>query len=189
MRWREPCENRFSQSFDAALPIACSTTGDTGVKAITLSRLTGGRTISVVVRKMHAVNEIAERPFIINSAAFFRPVRCGNGQCQSTARCESAAHRHALRRTHGDEVVEDAVHDLFIERRRVSEGGEVIFERLGFHATGGRHVFDHDLGVIRLAGYRTDRGKILRVHPHHIATAGMAVWKGLQNFHRWHLRK
>jgi len=45
---------------------------------------------------------------------------------------------HAAGFAHGDQVVEDAIHDLFIERGRVAKRGEVIFQGFRLHAFDGR---------------------------------------------------
>ena len=116
---------RELQSFvvigDGAVPIACSTTGDAGFEAVKLSGRTEGRAISLTARKMHAANRIAERAFTKNSALFFRRMRCGNSQSQATTSREGASNGHALGCAGTDKVIEDAIYNLFVERRRVSE--------------------------------------------------------------------
>ena len=80
-------------------------------------------------------------------------MRGRNRKRQPPARRKGPFDSHAAGFAHGDQVVEDAIHDLFIERGRVAKRGEVVFQGLRLHAFDGRNVFDHQLGKVWLAGH------------------------------------
>lgn len=80
-------------------------------------------------------------------------MRGNHSKRQAATGRKSAFDSHASGFTHGDQIIENSIHNLFIERGRVAKGGEVIFQGFGLHAFDGRHVFDHEFGIVGLAGH------------------------------------
>jgi len=94
-------------------------------------------------------------PYVEKLLAFFTTclMRGSNGKRQTSARRKSPFDSHAAGVAHGDQVVENSIHDLFVERRRVAKRSEVILQGFRLHAFDGGHIFDDQLGVVGLAGH------------------------------------
>ena len=73
---------------------------------------------------------------------------------------EAAFHLQPPRGNGGHQIIRDAVDDLFIKSRVVAVGGQVVFERFGFHALFRRNVGDRQVTGIRLTGNGAEGGKI-----------------------------
>ena len=80
-------------------------------------------------------------------------MRGNDSKRQAATGRKSAFDSHATGFAHGDQIVENPIHDLFIEGGRVAKGGEVIFQGFGLHAFDGGNVFDDQLGVVGLSGH------------------------------------
>ena len=76
-----------------------------------------------------------------------------NRKRQPPARRKSPFDSHAAGIAHGDKIIENSIHDLFIEGGCIAKRGEVIFQGFRLHAFDGGHVFDHEFGKVRLAGH------------------------------------
>ena len=82
-------------------------------------------------------------------------MRGSNRKRQPPASRKGPFDSHAAGVAHSDKIIENSIHDLFIEGGRIAKGGEVVFQGLRLHAFDGRNVFDHQLGKVWLAGHWT----------------------------------
>ena len=81
----------------------------------------------------------------------------------------------------GDEVVEDAVDDDFVERGLVAEGGEVELEALGLDAELIGNVVDLEVGAVGLAGDGAEAAELGGVEVDGVVPPGGAIGESLQD--------
>ena len=68
----------------------------------------------------------------------------------------------------------DALYD-FMEGRLVAEAVEIELQRLALDQLGARHVVDHEMGKVGLAGDRAQRGELGRGKADHVQAAGARI--------------
>ena len=73
---------------------------------------------------------------------------------------EITYHRHSLRCTDRDEIVEDLVGHRFIENAAVAEVDHVVLERLQLDAALAGNVGDADLAEVGQAGFRANGSEL-----------------------------
>ena len=55
-----------------------------------------------------------------------------------------------------------------MESAMIAEARDIKLQRFRFQQPLARHIIDHEMGEIRLAGDRAERGEFRRREPHHI---------------------
>jgi len=104
----------------------------------------------------------------------------GDGGGDATAGVEGAGDGHAAGRAGGDQVVEDAVDEGFVEDAFVAVGLEIKFKGLEFEATLVGTVRYDDGAEIGLAGPGTEAGKFGATDLNLIIPLGMGIGEGFQ---------
>ena len=104
----------------------------------------------------------------------------GDGQGDAAARTELAVDLHPSRFARLDEVGEDTVDGLFVERMVVAEGIEVELEGFAFDASFVGDVPYTDVSEVRLSGHGTQAGELGAVEQDLVVALGIGVDEGLK---------
>lgn len=112
--------------------------------------------------------------------AVFGLVLGDGGELDAAAGAKAAFYFHPGGGDGGDEIVEDAVDDLFVEGGVVAVGSEVVFEAFGFDALVCRAVGDGEVAGVRLAGHGAEGGELVRVEYDGVGPLRGAVREGFE---------
>ena len=108
------------------------------------------------------------------------PFGRGDGQRDAAARTEFAVDLHPSRPARLDEVGENAVDGLLMERMVVAEGIEVEFEGFALNAEFVRDIPDADVSEVGLAGHGTQARELGAVKQDFVIALGVGVDEGLK---------
>ena len=103
------------------------------------------------------------------------------GELDTAACREFPAHDGLLRSACADQVIENLIHDHFIEGGMVAVGGEVELERLGFHTEAGRDIQDLDVSRVGLTRDGAERAEIRCAEVDRVKAALCSVRESLQH--------
>jgi hypothetical protein len=101
-----------------------------------------------------------------------------DGRLNSAAGIEDTFEAGASRAYGGYDVIESAVHDVFVEYPFVAIEKQVLLEALQFKAELIRNVGEKQCGIVRLAGLGADTGKLRNRHLDFVLPVRVDIGKG-----------
>ena len=100
----------------------------------------------------------------------------------AAAHVEFCGEAHEARLEGGDQVVQDAVGDSFVEMPLVAERPDIQLEAFQFDALLVRDVIQHQCGKVGLAGFGAQAGKFWDLHMDMVVPQRARVGEGFQGF-------
>lgn len=105
----------------------------------------------------------------------------GDGSGCAASHRKFTCHNHLPRFQYSDQIVKYGIHHRFIENTLIAKGEEIKLKAFHFDAEAVGHVGNGNCGEIRLAGDRTDAGKLGENEANFIIALGSGIIKSIQD--------